>query len=93
VLRTDDPADEIGAAWGIKERLRRVLACTDVDEARIEKMRLGHYVLVAKMPEADKLFDTICAGWTQIEVLITTRVTNARTEAANTTIKNIKRTE
>ena len=92
VLRTDDPTDEIGAAWGIKEQLRRVLACTDVDEARNEKMRLGHYVLVAKMPEADKLFDTICAWWTEIEVLITTRVTNARTEAANTTIKNIKRT-
>ena len=28
----------------------------------------------------------------QIEVLIITGVTNARTEAANTTIKNIKRT-
>jgi len=44
------------------------------------------------MPETDRLWDTICAWWTEIQVLITTRVTNARTEAANTSIKNIKRT-
>ncbi|MDQ2849520.1 MAG: transposase, partial [Actinomycetota bacterium] len=29
--------------------------------------------------------------WAAIEVFITTRVTNAKTEAANVTIKNIKR--
>lgn len=55
-------------------------------------MRLGAYVLTANMPETDKLYDTICTWWPAIEVLIVTGVTNARTEAANTAIKNIKRT-
>jgi transposase len=31
-------------------------------------------------------------SWPQIEVLVVTGVTNARTEAANTSIKQIKRT-
>lgn len=92
VLRTDDPSDELGAAWGIKEQVRRLLRTGSLAEAHTEKMRLGAYVMAANMPETDKLYDTICAWWTQIEVLIVTGVTNARTEAANTAIKNIKRT-
>jgi len=55
-------------------------------------MRLGVYVLAAQMPETDELYDTICTWWPAIEVLLVTGVTNARTEAANTTIKKIKRT-
>ena len=92
VLRTDDPTDELGAAWGIKEQVRRLLKTGSLADAHTEKMRLGAYVLAANMPETDKLYDTICAWWPAIEVLIVTGVTNARTEAANTTIKNIKRT-
>ena len=92
VLATDDPTDELGAAWGIKEQLRRLLATGTLTEAHTEKMRLGTYVQTANMPETDKLYDTICTWWPAIEVLIVTGVTNARTEAANTTIKNIKRT-
>ncbi len=92
VLRTDDPTDELGAAWGIKEQVRRLLRTGSLADAHTEKMRLGAYVLAADMPETDKLYDTICTWWPAIEVLIVTGVTNARTEAANTTIKNIKRT-
>jgi transposase len=92
VLRADDPTDELGAAWGIKEQVRILLRTTNLHDAHEAKMLLGYYVLVAHMPETDRLWDTICAWWTEIEVLITTRVTNARTEAANTSIKNIKRT-
>ena len=44
------------------------------------------------MPETTRLFETICTWWEQIEVLIVTGATNARTEAANTSIKHIKRT-
>jgi len=44
------------------------------------------------MPETNRLWNTINAWWAEIEVLIITGVTNSRTEAANTTIKNIKRT-
>lgn len=55
-------------------------------------MRLGYYVLVADMPETDRLYDTIIAWWEAIEVLIVTGATTAKVEAANTGIKNIKRT-
>jgi len=92
VLRTDDPTDELGAAWGIKEQLRRLLKTTTLADAHEAKMLLGHYVMVADMPEADRLWNTICAWWAEIEVLIVTGVTNARTEAANTEIKHLKRT-
>jgi len=76
----------------IKEHLRRLLKTTTLADAHEAKMLLGHYVMVADMPETDRLWNTICAWWTEIEVLIVTGVTNARTEAANTSIKNIKRT-
>jgi len=91
-LRADDPTDEIGAAWGVKEQLRQLLASGSLADAHEQKMRLGAYVLAADMPETDRLWNTITAWWEAIEVLIVTGVTNARTEAANTTIKQIKRT-
>jgi transposase len=91
-LRADDPTDEIGAAWGIKEQLRRLLSSGSLAEAEEQKMRLGAFVLAADMPETDRLWATIDAWWEAIEVLIVTGVTNARTEAANTGIKQIKRT-
>ncbi len=91
-LRTDDPTDEIGAAWGVKEQLRRLLASDSLAEAAEQKMRLGAFVLAADMPETNRLWATIDAWWEAIEVLIVTGVTNARTEAANTGIKQIKRT-
>jgi len=56
------------------------------------KMLLGHYVMAAEMPETDRLWNNICAWWPEIAVLTVTGVTNAGTEAANTTIKNVKRT-
>ena len=91
-LRADDPTDEIGAAWGVKEQLRRLLASGSLAEAAEHKMRLGAFVLAANMPETDRLWATIDTWWEAIEVLIVTGVTNARTEAANTGIKQIKRT-
>src|SRR4051812_8873091 len=92
LLRADDPTDEIGAAWGVKEQLRRLLASGSLAEAAERKMLLGLYVLSADMPETDRLWATITAWWDAIEVLIVTGVTNARTEAANTGITQIKRT-
>jgi transposase len=90
-LRSDDPTDELGAAWGVKEQLRRLLATSSLADAHTERMRLGTYVLAAAMPETDRLWNTITAWWPAIEVLIITGVTNAKTEAANTGIKHIKR--
>ncbi|KGH44871.1 transposase [Modestobacter caceresii] len=91
-LRADDPTDEIGAAWGIKEQLRALLTSGSLEQAHEHKMLLGTYVLAANMPETDRLWATITAWWDAIEVLLVTGVTNARTEAANTSIKQIKRT-
>ena len=92
VFDSDDPTDELSAAWGVKEQLRRLLNVATVEQARTEKMILGCYVVAADMEESWRLWATIEAWWPAVEVLITQRVTNARTEAANTRIKQIKRT-
>ncbi|MDP9820824.1 transposase [Nocardioides massiliensis] len=92
VLRVDDPTDEIGAAWAVKERLRLLLACTDLDAADHARGMLGLAVLGADMDETWRLWETVSAWWDEIETFIVIRVTNARTEAANTSIKQIKRT-
>lgn len=89
VFATDDPTDELSAVWGVKEQLRRLLKARTLEQARAEKMTLGRYVLAADMNETTRLWNTVCAWWPAIEVLLTTRVTNARTEAANTGIKHI----
>ncbi len=91
VFAVDDPTEEIGAAWGVKEQLRRMLACQTLADARVERAAFNRYVRWADMPETTRLKKTIDAWWPAIEVFITTRVTNAKTEAANVTIKNIKR--
>jgi Transposase len=55
-------------------------------------MILSCYMLAADMDETWRLWHTIDTWWPEIEVLIEHGVTNARTEAANTGIKHIKRT-
>lgn len=92
VLATDDPTGELGAAWGVKEGLRLVLASRTLDDARAARDRLEGWVTDAATEETDRLWATVTAWWPTIEIFITTRVTNARTEAANTAIKHIKRT-
>jgi transposase len=87
VLADDDPTNEIGAAWGIKEQLRQILTAPTVAEARQRRRQLEYYALVADMPETTKLVSTVTAWWPEIETLVRTRVTNAKTEAANLTIK------
>ena len=44
------------------------------------------------MVETTKLLGTLDRWWGPIEVFITTRITNARSAAANLTCKNLKRT-
>jgi transposase len=92
VFDSDDPTDELSAAWGVKEQLRRLRNVATVEQAGTEKMILGCYVVGADMEETWRLWATIEAWWPTVEVLIIHRVTNARTEAANTGIKQIKRT-
>lgn len=92
IFHHDDPTDELGAAWGVKEHVRLLLQSGSIADAHEAKMRLGMAVLAADMPETTRLFETICTWWEPIEVLVVTGATNARTEAANTAIKHIKRT-
>jgi transposase len=92
VFAHDDPTGELGAAWGVKERLRQLLATTDLAAADTARGLLGVAVVAADTDECWKLWNTINAWWEEIETFIETRVTNARTEAANTAIKQIKRT-
>ena len=69
-LRADDPTDEIGAAWGVKEQLRRLLASGSLAEAHEHKMRLGAFVLAADMPETDRLWRSAVrtVGWLALTV-------------------------
>jgi transposase len=59
VFATDDPTDELSAAWGVKEQLRRLLKTATVEQARHQKMILGCYVLAADMDETWRLCHTI----------------------------------
>lgn len=88
----DDPTQEIAAAWAVKERLRQLLHATTLTDLSDRRALFTDAVTAAAMPETDRLAATITNWWPAIEVLIITGVTNARTEAANTTIKQIKRT-
>ena len=92
VFDLDDPTDELSAAWGVKEQVRRILNTSTAEAASYQKMILDGYVVAADMDETWRLWTTIDTWWPAIEVLIQHRVTNARTEAANTGIKQIKRT-
>jgi len=92
ILDVDDPSNEIGAAWAVKEQLRALLASTTVAQARAARAVLAEYVLIADMVETTKLMRTLDRWWDPVEVFIRTRVTNSKSEAANLTCKNIKRT-
>ena len=92
MLDADDPTNEIGAAWAVKEHLRHLVASPDLAALVDSRHALEEAVSAAAMPETDRLLRTITAWWPAIEVLVVTGVTNARTEAANTMIKHIKRT-
>src|SRR5512135_1392667 len=91
VLAVDDPTNEIGAAWGVKERLRQLLAAPTAHDARQRLFRFYDAVLVAEMPETTRLAETVQTWWPAIEAFLRLRVTNARTEGTNRVIKQLKR--
>jgi transposase len=62
-----------------------------VADAQRERARFNSYVTLAAMPETTRLKKTIDTWWPAIATFIRTRATNAKTEAANVTVKNIKR--
>ncbi len=95
VLASDDPTNEIGAAWGCKELLRQLLATTGPAYSRHQVGHRLHRFLAAcadaNMPETTRLATTIQAWWTEIEGFLELGLTNARTEGYNRVIKQVKR--
>ena len=84
LLETDDPTNEIGAAWGVKELLRQLLQLhgENYDPAQVAAARTAFIqaCATASMPETTRLATTIEAWWPQIEGFLELGVTNARTE-------------
>jgi transposase len=91
VLASDDPSNEIGAAWGVKELLRRLLAPRTRHDAAQRLYRFYDACLAADMPETTRLAETIATWWPHIEPFLRTGITNARTEGYNRVIKQLKR--
>ncbi len=92
VLHRDDPTNEIGAAWGIKELLRQLLAAADRSTISARLHRFHEAVLRADLPEATRLAQTVDAWWPEILGFLQTRITNAGTEGTNRLIKDAART-
>ncbi len=92
VLDRDDPTNEIGAAWGVKERLRQLLAApADRGIIRDRLWRFFDVAATADLPETNRLATTIETWWPEIEAYLMSKITNARTEGGNRMIKQIKR--
>lgn len=96
VLDGDDPTNQIGAAWAVKELLRQLLAgngpgryCRSDTSHRRTKFLAA--CVDADMPETTRLAATIERWWPEIEGFLQLGVTNARTEGHNRVIKQIKR--
>jgi transposase len=86
-----DPTNEIGAAWGVKERLRMLLAESEPSKIRWRLADFYEAAIDAQLPEATRLARTIETWWPAVLVALTQDVTNARTEGFNRIIKQVKR--
>ena len=86
-----DPTGEIGAAWGVKERLRMLLKEREPSKIRWRLADFYEAATDAQLPEATRLARTIQTWWPAILVALTHDVSNARTEGFNRIIKQVKR--
>jgi hypothetical protein len=69
----------------------RLMYSSSLAGAQTEKMRLGVFVLAANCPRPTGSGPPSAPGGPAIEVLVVTGITKAKTEAANTSIKQLKR--
>lgn len=88
-LLAADP--ELAVVWAIKEIVGQLLATRTESAFDAEWARLQTAVRATTLPEPKALFRTLTAWKAEIRNFCLTRVTNARTEAANLNAKNIKR--
>ena len=91
MLDHGDPTREIGAAWGVKERLRLLLKEREPSKIRWRLADFYEAAIDANMPETTRLANTIQTWWPAILVALTHDVSNARTEGFNRIIKQTKR--
>ena len=86
-----DPTNQIGAAWGVKERLRMLLNESEPSRIRWRLADFYDAAIDANMAETTRLAKTIQTWWPAILVALTEQLTNARTEGFNRIIKQTKR--
>ena len=91
MLDDHDPTSEIGAAWGVKERLRLLLKQHEPSKIRWRLADFYDAAIDAHMPETTRLANTIQTWWPAILAALTHHVSNARTEGFNRVIKQTKR--
>ena len=82
---------ELAVVWAIKEIVIQLLATRTDAQFDSEWAPLETAVRATDLPEPAALFKTLKTWKTEIRTFCLTRVTNARTEAANLNAKNIKR--
>ena len=86
-----DPTNEIGAASGVKKRLRMLLAESNPSKIRWRLADFYDAAIDARLPEATRFAETIQTWWPGILVALTEDASNARTEGFNRIIKQTKR--
>lgn len=91
LLQVLDDDIELAVAWGVKEHVRQLLATTNAADFDRAWAELVTALKASTLPEPASLFRTLSAWKAEIRNFCLTRVTNARTEAANLGMKNIKR--
>lgn len=82
---------ELAVVWGIKEHVRQLLATRTTAAFQSAWDKLANAVKATKMAEAKSLFRTLKSWRRELLTFCRTRVTNARTEAANLGAKTVKR--
>ncbi len=82
---------EPGVVWGIKEHVRQLLKTDHIDGFHRAWAELENAVKATRMREAKSLFLTLKMWRKELLTFCRTRVTNARSEAANLSAKNLKR--
>ncbi len=88
---TADPTGELGAAWGVEERLRLLLGEHAPSKIRWRLADFYEAVIDANMAETTRVATTIQTWWPAVLVALTEGVSNARTEGFNRIIKQVKR--
>ena len=90
-LDRGDALDQVLEAWMAKEKVRSVYLTDDVTVATTELDEAVAFTGISKVPEVKTLHKTLRRWRTEILAHHTTGASNGPTEAANLTIKAVKR--